>query len=372
MINSLSRTVQDEENKCTLPIKNQDNIIVHDDKKQNNIFIQFYARNSKIKHTKEDRNIIRKIRKLSTTQCASGKCICRPIELHEIHQAISSLKKKSPGIDNVTNNMLKLLNTKSQSLLCQEFNTIWERKEFPQPWKESVIIPIAKQGKDKNSVEGYRPISLNSSIGKLYEKIIHGRLTSHIRSKKLISSYQSGFRKGYRCEDGLATFVNQISQSFHKKQHTGAIFVDFKTAFDKVHSYRLIRKLVDKIKLGCLTNFYKNYLHGRKAIVRRGDKLSVKKRMLNGVPQGAILSPILFSTYIDDLPASLPKGVQVNMFADDVVLWYPGQAIWSIRCKLQKAMDCIVKWSQYIKWKFPPQKLHASFLHYLKRNKNLK
>ena len=78
----------------------------------------------------------------------------------------------APGSDGVTNEMLIYLGREAKKVLLQIFNQSWKYGQIPTKWKEAIIIPIHKKGKDKSSPKSYRPISLLSCVGKLMERIV--------------------------------------------------------------------------------------------------------------------------------------------------------------------------------------------------------
>lgn len=67
---------------------------------------------------------------------------------------------------------------------------------MPKAWKEAVVIPIRKPGKDPSKPTSYRPIALTSSICKIMERMLTERLSYELEKKGKMASYPSGFRKG--------------------------------------------------------------------------------------------------------------------------------------------------------------------------------
>ena len=58
--------------------------------------------------------------------------------------------------------------------------------EVPVVWKEAVIIPVPKKGKDKKNPHSYRPISLLICVGKLLERMVN-HLISHLEGNSVLS-----------------------------------------------------------------------------------------------------------------------------------------------------------------------------------------
>ncbi|GFX97615.1 RNA-directed DNA polymerase from mobile element jockey [Trichonephila clavipes] len=114
-------------------------------------------------------------------------------------------------------------------------------KAFPQNkippndnWKEAIIFPINKPGKDPHLASSYRPISLLSTIGKLTESIILHRLKNFINENNILNPNQYGFTNKLSTLHPLLRLTENISEGFQKKKSTGAVFLDIQKAFDRV------------------------------------------------------------------------------------------------------------------------------------------
>ena len=84
-------------------------------------------------------------------------------------------------------------------------------------------------------------------------------------------------------------------------------------------------------------------------------------RVRRGVPQESVLGPVLFSLFINDLPASLPSSVSCSLYADDLAIWSSSPSVSTAVETTQGALFRLERWSEY--WCLPlnPSKCEASF-----------
>lgn len=93
--------------------------------------------------------------------------------LLELKRKIARLKsKKAPGNDKIPNILIKNLSETAKEHLLFIFNSCLKIGYFPKKWKMGKIIPIPKPNKDHSSPKSFRPITLLSSLGKLFERLI--------------------------------------------------------------------------------------------------------------------------------------------------------------------------------------------------------
>ena len=83
-------------------------------------------------------------------------------------------------------------------------------------------------------------------------------------------------------------------------------------------------------------------------------------RVRRGVPQGSVLGHVLFSLFINDLPASLPFSVSCSFYVDDLAIWSSSPSIPTAVDATQRALIRSERWSEY--WCLPlnPSKCEAS------------
>ena len=110
---------------------------------------------------------------------------------------------------------------------------------FPESLKISKVTPLYKSGA-KSEVNNYRPISV---LSKIFEKVLHKRITTFVEKHSILSSTQYGFRTNYSPEHAVLNVVSTCYNNISNKQYTGLIMLDLKKAFDSVTHTILLRKL---------------------------------------------------------------------------------------------------------------------------------
>ena len=220
--------------------------------------------------------------------------------------------------------MLKHLPRSGMDFLLHIFNLSWSSHSFPSIWKTSSFIPIHKMGKPLDSPASFRPISLTSCVSKLFERNILSRLLFFLESNSILSPRQAGFRPGRSTLDQILYLSQSISDGFNKSRpgsRTILSTIDFSKAFDSVWHPALFHKLISAGLPPCFRRWTQSFLFDRRACVVYQNHKSRSFRVRRGVPQGSILGPVLFSLFINDLPASLPFSVSCSLYADDLAIW---------------------------------------------------
>ena len=246
-----------------------------------------------------------------------------PIQLDEYFEVLESFahNKSAVGPDGITYQMLTHLPSNWKRLLLSFFQKCWINGTLPNIWKQSIVVPILKNGKPRSSLNSYRPIALTSHVGKVLEKIIQRRLLHYCEKNNVIPTNQGGFRKGRCTCDHLVKLTHHIKLQFAKRKSVLATFFDVKKAYDRVCHERLLYKLKSIGISGTLFNYVKSFLSDRSICTKLGAAYSSMKAVNLGIPQGSILAPLLFSVLVHDLPNSLSSTTHVVQYADDIAMW---------------------------------------------------
>ena len=254
----------------------------------------------------------------------------------------------------VSARFLKEVATEISPALTLPFNASILQSIIPTDWKEALINPIYKKGKnDRGISENYRPISLTSVTCKLLEHIIHSNIIKHLEANAIFSDTQHGFRKRRGCDTQLVMVVNDFAKNLNYSQQLDTILLDFSKAFDKVNHHKLLIKMDHYGIRGKLLDWMKDFLSERTQQVVVNGKSSTKEKVTSGVPQGTVLGPLLFLIYINDLPDRVKS--QIRLFADDSFLYRtinnPQDTV-----QLQQDLDELTKWENEWSMEFHPDK----------------
>lgn len=265
----------------------------------------------------------------------------------EIRQIVRFLKhRKAPGIDGISNADLKQLPRRGLAWITAISNAVLRLRHFPAPWKHADVIMIPKPGQNPVMPQNYRPISLLSSLGKVIEKTILTRLQTHVEEAGVLDDEQFGFRAHHSCPHQLLRVVELITAGFNAKQHTTAVFVDVAKAFDQVWHAALISKMGMHDFPAPLLQLVGSYLHHRSfnILLRTGLQTtrSTTRPIEAGVPQGSLLSPLLYALFVQDIPNTV--GISIAKYADDTAFLSQDRHPLRATLRLQRALADFEEW----------------------------
>ena len=149
-------------------------------------------------------------------------------------------------------------------VLLDIFNKIWTSGVFPPSWREAVVVPIPKPGRDSSNPNNYRPIALTSCLCKTMERMVNARLVWQLESNEVFFvPTQCGFRKHHSTVDHLVRYETFIRNAFVRNEHVVSILFDLEKAYDTTWKYGILRDLKDIGFRGRLPDFILNFLSDR-------------------------------------------------------------------------------------------------------------
>ncbi|XP_056006769.1 uncharacterized protein LOC130050570 [Ostrea edulis] len=157
-----------------------------------------------------------------------------------------------------------------------------------------------------------------------------------------------------------------LAFNIHSKGQADVILTDFSKAFDKVPHKRLLYKLDHYGIRHNHLQWIKDFLVGRTQQVLLEGVTSSKAPIQSGVPQGSVLGPLLFVSFINDLPDCVSEGSTARLFADDCV-FYRNIRKKKDAFKLQEDLEALQQWEVNWLMEFHPKKCQV--LHVTNKRK---
>ena len=280
---------------------------------------------------------------------------------------MSGRNDSAAGIDGTDNHVLKVeaVAIVVAKALKPIFDSCLQLGYFPAIWKKASMVALIKDRSKEQFPSNFRPISLLSILGKKFERIINCLFTEHMESSRLWNEKQMGFRAGRGCIKALWYLVQEAHKAFRNGCQLGILSFDIRRAFDSVPTLLLWKKLV-KLNLPLwMSAILGDFLMNREAYISIKG-VTKKYELHQGVPQGSVLSPSLFNTYIDDVLSVVDRidGVDGQLFADDLVVY--GEVGRDGRSELQAVADALEKWSDTSFLEFNPKKTKLIRLSHLR------
>ena len=246
--------------------------------------------------------------------------------------AISNIIKylpshKAPGESKLMNETLKCINSEITPVLSSLFKLCVLTGTIPKSWSATTIVPVYKKG-DKSKVENYRPISLLENIRKVFERCLYNYFIDEIKPLEI---QQGGFQRAKSTLDQVAC-LHEFIKCYKKnyKKFPLVCYLDIKAAYDSVDRSILYDDCIKKGINIVFVETLRQLFDFNVAKIRINNRNSRTFPLLSGVQQGSILSPLLYTIFIEKIIVALRNGPGLRidkrlnanclLYADDIAL----------------------------------------------------
>lgn len=267
-----------------------------------------------------------------SSECQSGTCGSdHNISAQQVSTGIKRLKPgKHDGLYGHFSDHLKHSPDRMHVILSLLFTSMLTHGHTPDGMLIATICPIPKDVKKSvNDSNNYRSIALSSIIGKVFDFILIQKNLHVFTSSDLQFAYKP------KSSTGHCTFVVNETINYYLENNTSvhAILLDATKAFDRVAYIKLFEELQNKGLCPLICKLLALQYTSTKCRVKWLNEHSQIFTVSNGVKQGGVLSPILFTLYMDCLLQRLKDshcGCHIGHvycgafgYADDLILLSP-------------------------------------------------
>lgn len=242
----------------------------------------------------------------------------------EVYRLIQAAPTKTSPLDILPISLLKQCSSELSSVITHLANRSFQTGRFPSLLKSGLVTPLLKKpGLDTSDFKNFRPITNLSTISKILERLALARLKPHIVSSPNYCPLQSAYRTAYSTETALVKVVDDIIGCIDSGSVVAVVGLDISAAFDTVRHRTLLDRLESEFGIcGMTLDWLSSYLSDRSFSVRVGTDSSGAVPVYAGVPQGSVLGPLLFTTYISPIGRLMEMhGIQYHKYADDTQLY---------------------------------------------------
>ena len=251
------------------------------------------------------------------------------VDINTLSSIVDTMKiGKSPGSDGLTIEHFKYAHPCVLLFIKYLFELMLGEGCVPDDFGKGVTVPIPK---DKNKIgslssDDFRAITINPIISKIFECCLLVEIQEYLQT----DSRQFGFKKGIGCSKAIYVVKETVEYFTNNSSTVNLGCLDLSKAFDKVNHAGLFLKLMKRnipIRIITLLN---NWYSKASFQVDWHGILSNRYNLQCGLRQGSVLSPCLFSVYVDELLVILKKtrlGCFIKqkclnsfMYADDIIL----------------------------------------------------
>lgn len=264
-------------------------------------------------------------------------------------------KNKATSDDSIPNECMEWVEEAIGEWWCELLNECLIEGKFPMIWKKANIVWVPKKAGD------VRPISLLPALGKIFDRLLAGRIAHHMESENRFSNRQFGFRNGRDTTAAMENLVEIIKTNKNNGLHSLVVALDLSNAFGNAWGPAVVNNMLKHECEKGMIRVVADFVRDRKIIIEK-DSWTMEK----GCPQGSSLGPILWIVLMEDWFARLADqeeiGVKGQAYADDQIIIIPGTSVRRIENKWQIVWQDCLNWAEENKLQYNNGKTEAVFI----------
>ena len=255
------------------------------------------------------------------------------VTVGQVIKMVRTVKSNACGVDGISAFFLKLGIEHSVYAFTDIINASLKFNKFPERWKQSLVKPLPKLS-NPTVASDYRPISLLPAFSKIIEKLVAKQMVDYLKQTGYLDNLQSAYKKSHSTITALLSVSDDIYEALENSELTFLVLLDYSKAFDCANHRLILAKLKAAGFQNDSLSWVTSYLSGRSQKVVTGSQESSWENVINGVPQGSVLGPLLFTILVSDISDAIERG-RYHLYADDTQLYYT--------CKVEDANSTIAK-----------------------------
>ena len=247
------------------------------------------------------------------------------------------------GDDKIGAKIIKDIKHTISPILAKIINKGYKTNTFPNCMKKAIIRAIHKK-ESTNDISNYRPISILSTLSKVFERSAVNQLVRYLEGNKLLCKNQHAYRQLHSTVTCLAEEMNHIYQLIDDKRLTAIVSLDLSKAFDSIDHQLILKKLYNLGLERTAVLWIESYLTNRKQITKFKNFTSKEETVSSGIPQGSILGPLLFLCFTNDLASEFTDEAKMIGYADDTQLVVDAKNLTQLKRKIERVIKIAQNW----------------------------
>lgn len=214
---------------------------------------------------------------------------------------------KAAGPSNITNEMWRHLGNKMQKIIWKFICACLKLDTMPDQWKLANLYPIPKPQDWECQLNNTRPIVLLETLRKALVRLLNNRLSQIFVKNSILKGNQFAGLPGSSTFEPIRIINEIIQDAKESKNEIWILFQDLSKAYDRVNIYMLEKAL---LRLKLPTSFIRmvtNLFLERKNKIFTEVGLTDEYKVLTGIDQGEVISPLLWCIYLDPLLCEIEK-----------------------------------------------------------------